>query len=36
MALPSETREDHCVIAARFLQFHAQEHGGVFGSRYYR
>ncbi len=24
------------VVAARFVQFHSREHGGVFGSRYYR
>jgi hypothetical protein len=24
------------VVAARFVQFHTREYGGVFGSRYYR
>ena len=24
------------VVAARFVHFHTREHGGVFGSRYYR
>ena len=24
------------VVAARFVHFHTREHGGVFGSRFYR
>jgi hypothetical protein len=24
------------VVAARFVHFHTREHGGIFGSRYYR
>jgi hypothetical protein len=24
------------VVTARFVHFHTREHGGVFGSRYYR